>query len=933
MSTTHQPFSHMLGDAIRRAHASVVQLHALTDIPLETIKNWLDGRALRPRRWQDVIKLAAALHLTVRETNELLHAARHPPFHTLPLNELADSYPDLLARWYAGRHIQGLGGVGSRVDGGVLSAAQALLATVPTQALPPIAPLPPGSRMFLTPNPCFVGRAEALLAVARALVRQPASGMGAVAAATGLGGIGKTQLATEFVHRYGQFFAGGVFWLSFADPSAVAGEVAACAGSAHLDLHPNVAQLAPDDQVALVRAAWQSPLPRLLIFDTCEDEHLLARWRPACGGCRILITSRRALWDSTMQVHILPLDVLPRADSIALLRQHRPDLSPSLDVLDEIAAELGDLPLALHLAGAYLARYRSDLTPTEYVAQLRQPTLLRHPSLRGQRVSPTGHVQHVARTFALSYERLDPTDADDQVARRLLAGAACFAPGEAIPRPLLRSTLQHTAEAISPLDAAAALDRLIDLGLLEAVGRDALRMHRLLRLFIRQQQTDPQAQAAVEEALLAFAAPVNAASELAPLVGIQRHLRSVVDAAIERRDARAADLCEALGHHLWLRSDAEAARHYLEQTLAIREDGKLRSVEQLADSCNLLGLIHHMRGDFPRARHFMQRALALWEAHLPPDHPHIAVAHENLGVLLSLLAEDDAAHAHLRHAFRLHRRRWGYRAPQTARALANLGSFFLEQGRYRRARLYLTRALAIREQVLPPSHMSTAQTLSSLGDLRYAQGHYAEASSYYERALAMRLAVFGPQHPDVAESWASQGRVALALGDIDRARDLLEAALDLQVATLGPDHVEVAARLDGLGLAYLAQGDAATARSYVERGLQVRAHRYGPQHPFTARSLRSLSRCALAERHSAEAQALIERAIAIQRHTLDAAHPDLASSLLLLGEMLHDQGLPEQALAVTRQAAAIAERRLGLRHPLTQQVQSHLSILQPAGSH
>jgi tetratricopeptide (TPR) repeat protein len=921
----------MLANAMRRAHASIVQLHALTDIPLETIKNWLDGRALRPRRWQEVIKLAAALHLTVRETNDLLQAARHPPLHTLPLREIPDTYQDLLARWYAGRHIQGLGGAGSRVDPRVLDAARALLTTRPRQTLPPIALLPPSSRMFLTPNPFFVGRTEALFAVAQALMRQSVTAMAPVVAATGLGGVGKTQLATEFVHRYGQFFAGGVFWLSFADPSAIASEVAACGGSAHLDLHPNFAQLATDDQVALVRAAWQSPLPRLLIFDTCEDEALLARWRPACGGCRILITSRRALWDSILQVEALPLNVLPRADSIALLRQHRPDLFSSLDVLDEIATELGDLPLALHLAGAYLARYRSDLTPAEYVAQLRQPTLLQHPSLRGQRVSPTGHVQHVARTFALSYERLDP--ADDHVARLLLACAACFAPGEAIPRSLLLSTLRHATDAITPVDAAAALARLIDLGLLEAVARDALRMHRLLRLFIRQQPADPQAEAAVEEALLAFAAPVNARSELAPLVAIQSHLRSVVDAALERRDARAADLCEALGHHLWLRSDAEAARWYIEQALAIREDGKLRSVEQLADSCNLLGLIHHMRGDFPQARHYMQRALALWEAHLPPDHPHIAVAHENLGVLLSWLAEYGPAHAHLRHALRLHRRRWGYEAQQTARALAYLGSFFLEQGRYRRAGLYLTRALAIREQVLPHTHMSTAQTLSSLGDLHYLQGTYAEAWSYHERALAMRLAVFGRHHPDVAESWASQGRVALALSNIDRAVALLEAALDLQVATLGPDHVEVAACFDSLGLAYLAVGDRATARSYVERGLQVREQRCGPDHPVTARSLHSVSRCALAEGQYGHARTLIERVIAIQRHTLDAAHPDLAASLLLLGQILLRQGLPDQALAVTQQARAIAGQRLGGDHPLMQQVESHLIILQPSGSY
>ena len=50
-------------------------------------------------------------------------------------------------------------------------------------------------------------------------------------------GYGKTQLAVEFAYRYGQFFAGGVFWLSFADPVGIDAEIAACGGAGAMELY------------------------------------------------------------------------------------------------------------------------------------------------------------------------------------------------------------------------------------------------------------------------------------------------------------------------------------------------------------------------------------------------------------------------------------------------------------------------------------------------------------------------------------------------------------------------------------------------------------------------------------------------------------------------------------------------------------------------
>ena len=106
----------------------------------------------------------------------------------------------------------------------------------------------------------------------------------------------------------------------------------------------------------------------------------------------------------------MPLDVLARDYSVELLRKHRPDLREDDPYLKGIALELGDLPLALHLAGRFLARYQRTAfaTPVNYLAELRRPNLLAHRSLTIGGHSPTGHEQHVARTIELSYRQLEP---------------------------------------------------------------------------------------------------------------------------------------------------------------------------------------------------------------------------------------------------------------------------------------------------------------------------------------------------------------------------------------------------------------------------------------------------------------------------------------------------------------------------------------------
>jgi tetratricopeptide (TPR) repeat protein len=521
-----------------------------------------------------------------------------------------------------------------------LAAAQARLAELPTDTVPaPEDTLPPGSWMGqLRRNRQFVGREDDLKALAALLKGGQAVAVShaQAAVASGLGGIGKTQLAVEFAYCYGRSFA-GVFWLSFAQPDTIASEFARLGGAAYLQLFTEAAGLKLDEQAGLVRARLGCGLPYLLIFDNCEDPDLVRAHHPG-GAARVLITSRNPDWPGDLGVQRHALGVLQRAASIALLRQQRPNLSDA--DADALAKELGDLPLALHLAGRFLAGIGKSLSAARYLEELRSPRIFERLPLRQKDGKlPTGHSRDVARTFALSYERLDPQGTEDAIALRLLARAAHLVPGEVIPADLLRATLEGTSDDLNAqLAAEAGLERLLGLGLLERAGEQGLRMHRLIGAYVRQVSDDEAAQAAVEHAALTIAQQLTNAPTLAPLVAFLPILRGVTDAAMPRESADVATLCIWLGRHLDRLGTYAPAQPYLERALAISE--RVLGVEhpQTATSLNNLAVNTYYQGDLPAAAQMMSRALHIRESRLGLDHPDARSSRQSLEVIQQQIA-------------------------------------------------------------------------------------------------------------------------------------------------------------------------------------------------------------------------------------------------------------------------------------------------------
>lgn len=661
------------------------------------------------------------------------------------------------------------------------SAAQPSLHDLPLDYLPAPASAPYGSRLPLGAYDKFVGRDDILRNLAAAL-KGDGGPRPLAAAVVGIGGVGKTQVAVEFASRYGRYFGGGVFWLNFADPARVTAEVAALARSSALGLAIDSSRPL-EEQAEKVREAWRTDTPRLLIFDNCEDSGVLARERPPYGGCRVLVTSQRMDWRPS-DLKVFQIEPLAEAESVELLRRLAPSIGA--DEAAAIAAELGHLPLALYLAGRYLDRYQKGVTPESYLVDLKRPELLDHLSLQGHRVnpedSPTRHDPHVARTFRLSYERLDADDPTDALARDLLTRATRFVHGIPIPHALLEASAGPLAGPDgAPLLLIDALGRLYELGLLEPAPGDTVRLHRLLARYVEgvaDAASLAKAGADVESAALALLmgelqlpqTDVEAMGSAAP------HLRAITGPIFERNVATgshgvAAFLQVLLDPHLMRWGEY---RLILERHAQLA--GRVRDRTKVPRLMSNRALAHAALGERHAALELLNNAQEL-ASELDDEQAREEILADLLGEMGNLYFAVGAVElAARRFAEALAMARARGRASPAAKWLASLGRCLGEQGEIAASRARLEEALAM-EARHPDADDAIAACTSGLALCEYSEGRIDEALRRYSEALA--LARRAHNRAQEAGYLNSVGACYTALGRRALAASYLREALAL----------------------------------------------------------------------------------------------------------------------------------------------------------
>jgi len=724
-------------------------------------------------------------------------------------------------------------------DNNVLQNALEKLSNLPVTELAEHAPLPHPSHIPLLRNDTFTGRETSLIALAKALKGDDAAAIGQVSTCTGMGGIGKSQLASEFAHRYGQYFQGGVFWLNCAEPDAIGAAIAAFAQH-YTDGQP------PDDineQIALVSSHWQDGLPRLLIFDNLEDPDLLSALQPPSGRCHILITSRNPKWPTEWikDKNQIPLDVLSPDESVELLLQYQPDLKEQQTVLAELADLLGRLPLALSLAGSYLKENQHDPEgdPATYTEALKNTEILQHESLIADGTNQgTEHIRHVAQTFNLSYQLLDTDEPVDETARQLLTRAAVFEVGGTIPRFLLRDSVESTQEdEAESVPTTKALNRLINLGLITELEEGAIQLHRLIQSFVMNNTTDEEKVKAmddVEATIFTHAEEINQAGLPSPLLTWQSQLQHVADQALQRESECSSALLNELGMHFRTVAEFQKAVDYLELALASNLKTYGEDHPNVAARRNNLGMAWLDLGEFQKAIDYYELALASDLKTYGEDHPNVAARHNNLGSAWEALGETQKAIDYYELALASDLKTYGEDHPSVATYRNNLGMAWLDLDEPQKAIDYLELALASDLKTYGKDHPEVAIRHNNLGGAWLGLGELQKAIDYLELALASNLKTYGEDHPEVATARNNLGLIWHEMGETRKAIDYYELALASNLKTYGEDHHKIALRRNNLGMAWLDLDEPQKAIDYYELALASDLKTYGEDHPNVA---------------------------------------------------------------------------------------------------
>ncbi|MEY9872286.1 cellulose biosynthesis protein BcsQ/tetratricopeptide (TPR) repeat protein [Streptacidiphilus sp. MAP12-33] len=775
-------------------------------------------------------------------------------------------------------------------------------------------------------NPSFTGRAAVLDRLRDQLRGRHRDRRSTVVLPTpqtlyGLGGVGKTQVALEYAHRFMADYD-LVWWIEAEQPEQVAVSLTELGRRLELRVGENANENAELVKETLRVGTHPKARRWLLIFDNADDPSQIVQFFPGGSG-DVLVTSRNQSWNNHAEA--LEVDVFRREESIEHLCRRAPALSAQEAAM--VAEAVGDLPLAVEIASAWLET--TGVPVATYVDQLREAAV---DALAVTR--PDDYPSTFGATWNVSISRLRE---QMPAAVRLLQMCAFLAP-DSIALSVFYT--DQMMKALLPFDEELR-DKNMMGQVIRAVGRYGLakvdnsnrtfQVHRMVQAVIRAQLSPEENEDLVHEVhrVLVGARPnigdTDDPENWPAFELIWPHLGPSNAENCDEADTR--QLLIDRVRYLWKRGDLDRA-----ESLGRRLDSTW--TEKLGEDDRQTLQLRFQLASVLRSKGLFQECLAMDQDTfdrqarvMRADHPLTLMTAGSLAADLRMLGRYPEALRRDQQTYLKMKEELGEEDRRTLNVAHNLAIDYRFNGDYEAARILDEEAHRLRRDALGVTHPYTLVSKASMAEDERALGNFG-------RSITL-LNEFRDEYsvpvPDLASLRYTMS-LAVSLrraGEQSEARRLTMDTYNRYLERYGAEVPDALSCALNLAAEHSAAGDKELARDMAEEVLRSYRQSVGREHPFTLICANNLT---IYLRDLGQPQQLRE-AVALGTNTLDlltaqlgAEHPFTLCAMLNLANSYGESGELAKAEELGRQALEGLATRYGEKHPDALVCQSNLAI-------
>jgi tetratricopeptide (TPR) repeat protein len=620
----------------------------------------------------------------------------------------------------------------------------------------------PFSIPFESKNDGAIGISDKLLEVHTALQDKSShrANIGQVTTFQGMGGLGKTQLAVEYAHRYRDEYD-GVVWLT----------VDQDIDRQLIELAENVGWVVKEadakDKLDSAKTKYENLENMLLIYDNVENyietvEPLI----PKANNNKILITSRTIIDGFTS----IELATLNEDNSLALLEYESKRFirDDEKDSVNKLIKELDGLPLALEMAGAYMLN--AEITWSDYwqLFKRQKVSFLEKSYIYG---SGTNHENNIGKTLAIGEVIFNRIPLLKEIIDLL-----AFSASEPMSKELLSKML-----GVEEFEIAEAIQEGTRLKYIKKEDEDEIvlyALHRLVReVWKSQRELDEEFTIRVSKNLATYLKKLK--DDFLNLQKLEMASFHAKAWATRSKDTSTKALLLSYAaypyHYIGKYKDAMTL---VDEAYSIVD--KENDSEIYAEVLTYKASLSDSLGELKKALPYYEEALEMRkQIHGDKNHPDIANSLNNIGYVLNSLGDSKKALLYYEKAFEMRKQIHGDKNhPEIASSLNNMGSILNSLGDSKKALPYYEKALEMNKQIHEDiNHPNLANSLNNMGFILDYLGDAKKALLYYEKALEMKKQIHGDKnHPDMVSSLNNVGSSLIEFKKCHQAKRYLEEA-------------------------------------------------------------------------------------------------------------------------------------------------------------